>query len=127
MKFSLSFMMDPDLHSVATDYAAKKNISFSRLIQEALFAVVSDQFDPEIRAKVEARIATHPGRRPLTPEERLRRDEEREKKKAEKKAARAQATLERLRERYPDARPANPADYDNSEELRDGKWVKREE
>jgi len=67
MRYSLSLMIDPDLHTAAKRYAFEHNISFARLVAEALLSVLEQRgaIDSEIAGRVEERIAKHPGRRRL--------------------------------------------------------------
>lgn len=96
-KYNVSISMDPGLHTIATEHAKKVGVSLSRLIHEALVAVVGDNIDPEVRAAVEARIAEHPGRKALSVEERERREEQREKEKQDIRRRRLERRLAQMK------------------------------
>ncbi len=87
MKYSLSLMVDPDLHTAAKKFAHENNISFARLVNEALCAILGHKqaIDPELLAIIKERMVTNPGRQRLTPEELEKRWAERNKVKKEEK------------------------------------------
>ncbi len=99
MKYIISLGMDPELHKLAKAYAAEKNVSLSRLVQESLCAAIghSSIFDTGVRAAVEDRIAAYPGRKALTPEEVQRRWEEHDRMKKERKAKKLEDQAAALR------------------------------
>lgn len=115
MKFSMTLMIDPDLHGIAKKYAEEKQISFSRLIHESLCVVLGyeGRLNADLRAQVEERIAAHPGRRALTAEEIERRAEIRKKMKQEaaeeRRAARA-AEKEAYKKLVENKREEDPRD-----------------
>lgn len=93
---------DPDLYVRARKFALEQGISLSRLIHESLVAVVGDSLDPVLRRQIEERISRHPGRRPLTAEEKLKREQEIDKLRALREAERARQKLEKLKRQYPE-------------------------
>jgi len=69
MRYSLSLMIDPELHTAAKRYAFEHNISFARLVAEALLATMEQKgaIDGAIAKRVEERIALRPGWRKASP------------------------------------------------------------
>ncbi len=91
VKYSLTLMIDPDLHTAAKKFADKNNISFARLVSEALCAILAHkrEVDPDLLGILQERMATHPGRQRLTEEELKRRWEAHDEHKAKKREERA--------------------------------------
>ncbi len=115
MKYSLSLMVDPDLHTAAKKFAHDNNMSFARLVNEALCAILGHNraIDPDLLAIIKERIATHPGRQKLTPEEVERRWAEHDRLKKEKKIKKREAEIAALRATRFDDRDLPPEERDD--------------
>lgn len=99
-KATVCMLMDNDLHDAGMAYAAERKISFSRLVHEALCALlgVGGAIDPEVRKGVEERIVRAPGRAPMSAQQIVERRAEAKALKKKREAEFAAAMLEKIRE-----------------------------